>query len=86
MVVFLHVGVFCFICSKKLADVRWVELREAMSGPLIELATSKAVQWCYSKPIQIAYHLHQVSRYNHTHTSTAAIDSHQHHRIIDVTK
>ena len=59
MVVFLHVGVFCFICSKKLADVRWAELREAISGPLVELATSKAVQWCCSKPhapllIQIA--------------------------------
>ena len=58
-IVFYMLMCFCFICSKKLADVRWAELREAISTPLVELATSKAVQWCYSKPhvpllIQIA--------------------------------
>ena len=56
---YFYVGVFCFICSKELADVRWAEQREAISGPLVELATSKAMQWCCSKPhapllIQIA--------------------------------
>ena len=43
----MYVGVLCF---KKLADVRCAKLREVMSGPLVELATSKALQWCCSKP------------------------------------
>ena len=47
------------LCSKKPADVRWAELREAVSGPLIELAILRATQWSRSKPhapllIQIA--------------------------------
>lgn len=69
-------------CSKKPADVRWSELREAVSGPLIELATLRATEWSRSKPhapllIQIsasATGTNTIPSLYHTHTLSLAGD------------